>query len=105
MQQEYDIIRHYGTFWHVLFFSILGEQPKSIFWNKQLKKATFSTSTYQRSLEWNPLKAVDQVLEADLNLLLISIKNWMGPYQRTPFKKLLELLDTHVERGPFSGSC
>ena len=29
-----------------------------------------------------------------------SIKSWMGPYQRTPFSKLLELLDTQV----FSGS-
>ena len=23
----------------------------------------------------------------DLSVLLISIKNWMGPYQRTPFGK------------------
>ena len=32
-----------------------------------------------------------------------SIKNWMGPYQRTP-RRLLELFNTQF-RGPFSGSC
>jgi len=34
-----------------------------------------------------------------------SIKNWMGPYQRTPKEIAIELLDAQVERDPFSGSC
>ena len=93
----------------IMFFFPLWERSLNQFLETTAKEDHMCISTYQRSLDWNPLKAVDQLIrfvEADLNLLLTSIKNWMGPYQRTPFKKLLQLLDTHVFAGSVDrGSC
>ena len=90
-------------------FFPLWEKRLNQFLETTAKEDHMCISTYQRSLDWNPLKAVDRLIrfvEADLNLVLISINNWMGPYQRTPFKKLLQLLDTHVFAGSVDrGSC